>query len=205
MSIMAERPSNEILDCPEGSPYLFDTEAFYKMVDLGVLPFRNRAALWDGIVYDKPVNTIVRAAVGMKLNSAIIPILPPGWFASIDNSLTVAPDKSPTPDMVVIRGKPDDYLDRRPDSSDVGLLIEMVGDLLKNDVGRKLVAYASSGIPAYWVLELGDLTVRVHESPVPAEGSYASIRSFGPGEWLELNLDGVPIGPIAASKLLPIR
>ena len=131
--------------------------------------------------------------------------MPPGWFASFDNSITLGPDRSPFPDVAVLRGKPDDYLHRRPDAADAGLLIEMTDEILGNDVGRKLVAYAEAGIPGYWVLDLDADAIRVHTNPIPSEGRYASVATVGLGESISFTLDGTTVGPIAASDLLPAR
>lgn len=191
--------------CPEGDPYLFSVDDFYRMVDLDIFPEGNRTGLWDGRIYEKPAKTLAHAVTEMKLISVLYRVLPPGWFLSADNSLTIGPDRAPSPDMAAIRGKPDDYLDRRPDSADAGLVIEMADEILRNDVGRKLAAYTGAGIPSYWVLNLKEYVIHVHSDPIPEEGRYASMATVKPGESFPFQLGGVPVGPIAASDLLPIR
>ena len=72
MSTILEQSPARALSCVEGSPYLFSTEDFYRMVDLYILPMGNRAYLWDGLVYEKPINTMLRSAFvldGLRLNA----------------------------------------------------------------------------------------------------------------------------------------
>jgi Uma2 family endonuclease len=203
-SVLEQRPIED-LACVEGSLYRFSTEDFYRMVDLDIFPKGNRANLWDGIIYEKPPKSLLHAAVETTLNMSLWRLLPPGWFISLDNSITIGPDRSPAPDLAVIRGEPDDYRYRRPEAADAGLFIEMTDSILKNNVERKAAAYASVGIPTYVVLDLDASVVRVHELPITSESRYASVVTVKPGESFVVALDRVEFGPIAASDLLLIR
>ena len=64
-------------------------------------------------------------------------------------------------------------------AADVGLLIELADTSLKIDTGTKLKAYAKSGIPAYWVVNLREDMVYAHSDPVPSEGRHASMATIG--------------------------
>jgi Uma2 family endonuclease len=205
MNNFNSKPALETLPCVEGSLYRFSTEDFYRMVDLDIFPKGNRANLWDGIVYEKPPKSTVHAAVGAMMNMKVWRCLLPGWFVSLDNSITIGPDRSPAPDLAVIRGEPEDYRYRRPEAADAGLFIEMTDSILKNNVERKAAAYASVGIPTYVVLDLDAQIVRVHELPIPSENRYASVVTLKPGESFVFALDRVEVGPVAASDLLLIR
>jgi Putative restriction endonuclease len=205
MSSVMEQLPVEAPSSPEENPYLFSVDDFYRMVDLEILPAGNRGYLWNGQVYEKPIDSTLRAATAMKLIAAMCRAVPSGWFCSSNNSLTLGPDKAPTPDMAVIRGKPEDYLDRRPDASDSGLVIEMADEIPGNVVGRRLASYASAGIPTCWVIDLKNRLVHVHELPTPLEGRFASVATVRPGESFPLTLDRIQVGLIAASDLLPIR
>jgi Putative restriction endonuclease len=202
MSSDLERSPVEAISSPEERPYLFSVDQFYAMVDLDILPQDNRAYLWDGNVFEKPLYSTQLAANGMKVLATMFRAVPSGWFCSFNNSLTIGPDKSPTPDMVVLRGKPDDYRHRRPDAADTGLVIEMTEETCSRIIARKLAAYASAGIPACWIVNLADEHVVVHEIPIPSEGRFASVGSFRRGESIHLTLDRTASGLIAASNLL---
>ena len=189
----------------EGNPYRFSTDEFYRIVDLEILPDGHRASLWDGLVYEKPPKTQLQACGGMMLLNTLCRLQIPGWFFRFDNSVTIGPDRAPAPDMTAIRGPLAKYRHRRPEAADAGLVIEMNDPILKNDVARKLRAYAEVGIPAYWVVDLVAKTIRAHSDPIPEQGRYASASTYRPGELIWIILDGEPIGPVAVSDLLPTR
>ncbi len=204
---IAEPESATAPDRPvvEGTPYLFSTEAFYRMIELGVFPRESRVGLWDGRIYEKMAKTQAHAVAGINVTMTLMRAVPPGWCFSHENPVTVGPNKAPLPDVVVLRGIGDDYLDRRPVAADVGLVVELSLTSLKFDTGAKLAGYASAGVPAYWVVNLVDGVVHVYSDPIPAEGRFASSATVARGESFPFALGGVPVGPIAASDLLPGR
>jgi Uma2 family endonuclease len=205
MSIDLEQSPSQAFSCVEGSPYLFSTDDFYRMVDLDIFPKGNRASLWDGLVYEKPPKTTVHAAVGSSLLMTFFRADLPSWFPSFDNSITIGLNRAPAPDIAVLRGTPRDYLERRPNAADAGLLVEMNDEILRNDIARKRTAYASVGIPEYWVLDLDRSVIDTYTDPIPAEGRYASVATFAPGESIPLTLDGRPVAPFSVAELLVLR
>jgi len=191
---------------PAGStPYLFSTDDFYRMIDLEVFPWDTQVYLWEGRIYDKMAKTQWHSVSGIKVGMTLYRILTPGWCVSTEGPITVDQGKSPLPDLAILRGVGDDYLDHRPIAEEIGLVVELSLSSLKFDTGRKLAAHAAAGISAYWVVNLVDLVVHVYSDPIPAEARYASAATFAPGESFPFNLGGVAVGPIAASDLLPGR
>ena len=138
------------------------------------------------------------------LFAALSRALPSGWFYSFNNSITIGSDTAPTPDIAVIRGKPDDYLERRPETADAGLLIEMADELHGKFVAeaRRLRIGRRSGLLDP---RLSDRIVHVHERPIPTESRYGYSISIRRGVSFPLTLDGREFGLIAASDLLPAR
>jgi Uma2 family endonuclease len=150
MSTILEQPSVEAPPSPRETPYLFSVDEFYRMIELDLFPRESRVSLWEGQVYEKMAKTQAHAVAGINLTMTLARALPPGWCLSSENPITVDPAKAPLPDMVVLRGTGNDYLDRRPSVADVGLVVEVSMSSLKFDTGAKLAAYASASIPAYW-------------------------------------------------------
>lgn len=205
MSSVLEPTPVDALPSSEEFPYRFSVDDFYRMIELDIFPRESRVGLWNGRIYEKMAKTQAHAVSGNKVNISLMNALPRGWFVGGENPVTVAPDKAPLPDLIVLRGMPDDYLDRRPGAADVGLIVELSLSSLKVDTGPKLAAYASAGIPAYWVLNLKEGVIHVYSDPIPPEGRFASMATVGRDGSILLNLDGAPVGPIAASDLLPAR
>jgi Uma2 family endonuclease len=204
MSSVLEHSEVEAKVEPEESPYLFNTDEFYRLLETEFFPREARVGLWDGRIYEKMSKTQAHAVASINATMTLARILPPGWCLSGENPFTVSPNKAPLPDMIVLRGNGKDYIKRRPDAADVGLVIEFSHSSLKIDTGTKLDAYARTGVVAYWVLNLRDNVIQVYENPIPAEGRYATQRIAGRDDSIPFSLDGTLIANIAALDLLPI-
>ncbi len=196
----AEAPAH-----PEGSPYLFTTEDFDRMIEADVFPDEARVELWDGRIHEKMAKTNAHAVAGINATMTLFRNLPPGWCLSHENPIVVRSDRAPLPDLVALRGTGNDYVDRRPQAADIGLIVELSLSSLKFDTGAKLAGYAEAGVPTYWVVNLVDWVIFAHTSPLPAERRYASVATFKPGDLIPLTLGGAAIAPIAASEILPAR
>ena len=202
MSIVMEAP---IETTAEESLYLFSTEEFYRLLETDFFPREARVGLWEGRIYRKMSKTQAHAVASINAITTFARILPAGWCLSGENPFTVSQDKAPLPDMIVLRGKGNDYIRRRPEAADVGLVIEFSHSSLKIDTGSKLEAYARAGVVAYWVSNLKDNVIQVYEKPIPAEGRYDSTLIAGRDDSIPFTLDGTLVGHIAALDLLPIH
>ncbi len=204
MSTVQEQPVaiSPSTDLAEQSPYLVTSEAFCKMLEAEVFADEDRVELWDGRIYEKMAKTQAHAIAGNKVNLTLVRVLPAGWFPGNENPIKLAEKRVPLPDLVVLRGDPDDY-GRPPEPGDIGLIVEFSLTSLKHDTKVKLAAYAQAGVPAYWVLNLVDNLVQVFERPVTAERRYESSQVFAVGQSVPLRLDGVLVAEIPAADLLP--
>lgn len=82
------------------------------------------------------------------------------------------------PDVAVLRAP--DLKATVFDRSALFMVVEVADTSLRNDLGRKLRAYAASMIPHYWVIDLRGRRVLVHEQPLDTH--YRQERSFRFGE-----------------------
>jgi Uma2 family endonuclease len=81
------------------------------------------------------------------------------------------------PDVAVLRAP--DLTAVAADRSALFLAVEIADTTLRNDLGRKLRAYAAAGVPHYWVADLKGR--RLHVMAEPAEAGYArsEVMPFG--------------------------
>jgi Uma2 family endonuclease len=205
MSAALEQSPVDASAAQEESPYLFTTDEFYRLLESEFFPPEARVGLWEGRIYEKMAKTQAHAVAGMKVNNLLTRMLPPGWTLSNENPITVSENRAPLPDLIVLRGSPDDYIDRRPGTADVGLVVELSLSSLRIDTGSKLAAYASAGVPTYWVVNLVAGVIFVFSDPIPSEGRFASVATVARGGSFPFNLDGAQVALIAASDLLPIH
>ena len=204
MSTLQEPPL--VVSAPsmtERAPFAITANAFLKMLEAEVFGDDERLELWDGWIYEKMAKTQAHAIAANKANRALFGVLPAGWFPSNENPIKLAMERVPLPDLVLLRGEPDDYR-LPPEPRDIGLIVEFSMSSLKHDTGIKLAAYAEAGVPAYWVLNLVEHVIQVFERPVPTGRRYESSHVYPVGQSVPLRLDGVLIAEIPALDLLPV-
>ena len=84
----------------------------------------------------------------------------------------------PEPDIMLVEGDRLDYLDAHPTTA--LLIVEVSMTTLAADRTQKLSAYALSGIPEYWIINLNTSRLEVYRQP---EGEqYIDLQTLGAGE-----------------------
>ncbi|MGO8903174.1 MAG: Uma2 family endonuclease [Isosphaeraceae bacterium] len=81
------------------------------------------------------------------------------------------------------------------------LLVEVAESTLDRDRGEKRRAYASGGILDYWIVNLVVRQVEVYSNPTA--GHYRSLQVFKLGDEIPVLIEGVEVGRISASDVLP--
>ena len=87
----------------------------------------------------------------------------------------------PEPDVAVLRGTTEDYLDHEPNpATDVLLAVEASLTTLPGDQTTKAQLYARHSIREYWIVAIARRELIVHRQPT-ANG-YADVRTYGENE-----------------------
>src|SRR5580692_16879 len=144
------------------------------LIELGKLPEDPTTELIDGLMVRKDRSKTGEdpMTVGDRHRMAVLRLqrlLPQfealGCFLQSQQPIALPPDNEPEPDIAVVRGSIDDYVDRKPSSPDVIFVLEVADSSLKQDLGMKLRIYASAGIREYIVVDLQNDIVIVHRNP----------------------------------------
>ncbi len=204
MSTVQEAPIVHPSIVADPEPFLFSAEAFEKMIAADVFGDEDRVELWDGRITTKMAKTQAHASAGINVTMTMVPLLPPGWCLSGDNPVALGPKSTPLPDFTILRGRGNDYKQRRPTPVDAGLLMELSVSSLRADLGFRLATYAAAGIPVYWVLNLITNVIIVFERPVPAERRYEATQTYAIGQSVPFWLDGIQVAEIPVINLLPV-
>ena len=115
-------------------------------------------------------------------------------YAALDSS-------RPEPDMMVLRGKPQDYFEHLP--AETLLLVEVSYTTQRYDRGVKLGLYAEAGVAEYWVIDGKKRTLEVYRGPArEADGSWR----YGSMQTLAMDQTVTPVTapqhPILVSELM---
>jgi len=137
---------------------------YERLVDLGV--FRNEPLELIGgqLVVAEPQGAY-HAGVITKVDYALRAVLPPGWIVRLQAPVSLDEESEPEPDLVVVRGRPGDYLQSHP--ARPLLAVEVAESSLEFDREGKGSLYARAGIEDYWIVNLVDRVLEVYRDPAP--------------------------------------
>jgi Uma2 family endonuclease len=192
-------PSN--FDSPPVPLWRLTVQQYHDMIRSGILTADDPVELLEGWLVQKMPKNPRHSIVSLRLRQCLEKAIPAGWFVQSQEPVTL-PDSEPEPDAFVVRGTPDDYLQRHPGPVDLGLVIEVSDTSLARDQGVKLRLYARSQLPAYWIVNLQDNQLEVYADPT-GPSPVANDRSrhvYRAGDVVSATLDGAAI-QVAVSDL----
>jgi Uma2 family endonuclease len=145
----------------------------------------------------KPAHVLATERLRRRLDRMI----PDGYFVREEKPIRIPEFDEPRPDISIVRGDPELFVQRHPGPQDVLLLIEVSETSLDRDRGKKKFNYARSGIPTYWIVNLVDRQIEVHTNPGP--DGYQSSQILNPGQEVAVVIEGLEAGRIAVADILP--
>jgi len=183
------------------SLYLLTVRQFDQMIADGLIAEDDPVELIEGLLVTKTSRKRPHIVAGKKGLRVLSRIIPTGWHVAKEDPVVVSDWSKPEPDLAVVRGVGEDYLERDVTAADVALVIEIAESSLSVDQTDMVRVYSSSGISAYWIVNLVDLQVEVYTDPSP--GGYQSSQVFKPGQHVRVVINGLEVGQIAVADLLP--
>lgn len=170
------------------------TRARYdQMVEAGILGPDDNVELLDGLLVAREPqgnrHTIVLALVRAALERAF----GRGYWIREEKPVALDELSAPEPDLVVVRGKPRDYLSLGHPSHPL-LIVEVAVTSLALDRIRKGGLYARAGVEDYWVVNLKADVLEVYRRPTRVgkdDWKYESVR---------LLKRGAVVAPLAAPR-----
>jgi Uma2 family endonuclease len=143
-------------------------DEYHRMAEGGSFAPDARVELIDGEIIDMPpigsrhmahvdrLNELLRDAVGRR---AIV---------RCQGSVQLGDTSEPQPDFALLVRREDFYESRRANAGDVLLVIEVSDSTLGYDTQRKMALYARHGIQEYWVVDVENRLLHVHQRPTSA-------------------------------------
>ena len=139
--------------------------------------------LIDGVIVRKMVQGALHVAGVRKTQTALQFVFNAGYDVRPQMPLALDPDGEPEPDIAVVHGSIQDYVQAHPTTA--VLVVEVADNSLAIDRGSKASIYARARIADYWILNLVDRLLEVHREPAalaeqPLGHQYRSIARLGP-------------------------
>ncbi len=173
-------------------------EQYHRMNEAGALADGSPIELIDGVLVLKDRRDAggdlmthgTRHAVSIgRLRHVLEPLVRPhGFHIRTQLPITLPPDSEPEPDLAVVRGSIEDYVDRHPGPTDVALACEIAFSSLTQDRKTKLRLYASAGVVRYWIVNLRAGLIETFSNPDAVANIYRQSSKLGPGEDISLPL-----------------
>jgi Uma2 family endonuclease len=180
--------------------YRMNVREYERLVSLGALD-DPRIELIDGYLVRKMGKNPPHVWSVDATESGLHSLLPLGRIIRRESPVRIPEFDEPEPDVAVVKGTREDYKTRHPDPGDIDLLVEVAESSLDRDRGEKRQAYARSGIPVYWIVNLIDERVEVYSDPAIA--GYRSRQDYPRGSEVPIILDGIERGRLRVDDLLP--
>jgi Uma2 family endonuclease len=187
--------SEDVLD-DEVEIHHWTREEYEQAAEAGVFKDR-RVELVDGVVYDMPPQLSPHATGLQKGLRALQATFPSAWDVRPQLPLDLGQSSMPEPDLAVVVGEPDDYLDHHP--TEAVLVVEVADSSQLHDRKLKAKVYARAGIPEYWIVNLRFDRVEVLRDA--ADGAYRTRKVYRRGE--AITPLARPEASVAVDDLLP--
>jgi Uma2 family endonuclease len=184
-----DNASIEALEEPRLQHHRLTVEQYRRMGETGVLERDARVELIEGELLDMtPIGTRHWAAVS-RLNRLFVQAVGARAIVSIQSSIRLDRYSEPEPDLSLLKPRDDFYAGALPSGHDALLVVEVAEGSLAYDMRTKARLYATHGVAAYWVVDLG--AAQLHLFAAPQAAAYGDARSTAaPGIVAVPGLDG---------------
>ena len=188
---------------PEVFPelYRFTVAQYDRMVQDGTIGKNERVELIEGLLVTKMGKNPPHVFAGKLGFKRLEQLVSPGWHVGKEDPVVVSDWGKPEPDLSVIRGKENDYLDRAVTAADVGLVVEIAESSLATDRFDMAKIYASARIPVYWIVNLLNRQIEVYTQP--GNDGYECREDFGWEQDVPVVVEGREVGRIPVSDIVP--
>jgi Uma2 family endonuclease len=192
-------PATDWTPSPEDI-YRLNVEQYESMVSAGLFTKQDKLHLINGILVAKMTKKPPHVIACEKTRDALMRLVSRRWRVMVEAPVRIPRYNEPEPDLALARGQAEDYETRHPEPADIALIIEIAESSLQQDRDLMLV-YGRARVPVSWIVNLVDRQVEVYSDP--GRKGYRTRQVFKPGEEVPLLIDGVEIGRVAVSNMLP--
>jgi Uma2 family endonuclease len=143
----------------------FTVREYRRIADAGVFGPHDRVELIAGEIIEMPPIGSHHAVCVARLDRLFNRLAGDDVVVWIQNPLLLDDQSEPLPDVMLLKGTTELYLDEHPRPAAVLLLVEVSDTSLQYDRGTKLPMYAAAGIPEVWIIDLAARQIDIYRDP----------------------------------------
>jgi Uma2 family endonuclease len=181
--------------------YRFTVDQYERMAEVGILTTDDRVELINGYVVTKMPKGPEHVWASKQAGNRLEPLLGGRFTLRREAPVRIPALHEPEPDVVIARGNDIFYLRRHPEPTDIALVAEVSETTYHRDRYEKYPAFAASGIPVYWIVNLPGRRIEVYTDPGP--DGYATRKDYHAGDAVPVVIDGQQRGFVAVDDILP--
>lgn len=146
-------------------------EEYHWLIENGFFNTDDNVELIEGVLREMSPKGTKHHAVLTNLRDQFSENNENEFMVRQEGPITLASSESePEPDLVIAEYKQDYYMDGHPTPEDIFLVIEVAETSIEEDRTLKGPLYAVAGISEYWIINLQECQVEIHQNPVQNNG-----------------------------------
>ena len=153
------------------TPHRFTRKEYHRLAESHLLA-DERVELLNGVIITMSPQNSPHAATIHRLLFTLLPVLGDAAYIRVQAPIVLNDWSEPEPDIVICQPDPSDYAKQHPRADQVMVVIEVADSSLAYDQVQKAQAYAASGIPEYWIVNLSARTIAILTNPSRDHGQY---------------------------------
>jgi Uma2 family endonuclease len=138
---------------------------YHQMAEAGIFRADERVELLNGSLISMSAKGTAHSSATTRTRKLLEARLGERVLLRVQDPVQLDDYSEPKPDIAIVALDPLEYADHHPKPSEIFLLIEVADTSLAFDLDTKALAYARSGIPDYWVLDVQSRKLYVLRSP----------------------------------------
>lgn len=171
------------------TPKRFTIAEYHQLVEIGFLKEDDPIELIRGELIQIAAKGTLHTVCSSVLYRQLAWLLGDRAVIRGQDPITLPNQSEPEPDVVIARGKDEDYLVHHPYPEDILLLIEIADTSVEYDQITKLALYAEAGIAHYWIVNLQSFQLECHSQPyqmVQGQFNYLNRQFFLPHQTISI-------------------
>ncbi|MEH2146602.1 Uma2 family endonuclease [Nostoc sp.] len=155
------------------TPKRFTIAEYHRLIELGFITEANHIELIRGELIQMTAKGTPHTVCSSILCRQLDRLLGDRAVIRGQDPITLPNQSEPEPDVVIARGRDEDYLAHHPYPEDILLVIEISDKTIDYDQTTKLSLYAEAGISHYWIVNLPDSQLERHSQPYHAQRKFS--------------------------------